>query len=187
MAKAREIPGLTEEDSYATAAARIVAVRAEELADHAEGVLDTGDIERVHDMRVATRRLRAALEVFEPCFPRKRWRTALREVKQLADALGERRDRDVAIAALEGFNAEMQAPDRPGVDTLIARLRVEQDEANVALAPYIEPERLAALGGRLRELVAEARAVTSEEIDEASPAVPFPEHAVPSGDGSTAA
>ena len=42
-----------------------------ELAEHAEGVLDTGDIERVHDMRVATRRLRAALEIFEPCFPAK--------------------------------------------------------------------------------------------------------------------
>ena len=34
------------------------------------GVLDVGDIERVHDMRVATRRLRAALEIFGPCFPR---------------------------------------------------------------------------------------------------------------------
>ena len=39
---------------------------------HADGVLDTSDIERVHDMRVATRRLRAVLEVYAPCFPRKR-------------------------------------------------------------------------------------------------------------------
>ena len=101
-------------------------------------------------MRVATRRLRAALEVFEPCFPRKRWRAALREVKQLADALGERRDRDVAIAALEAFNAEMPAPDRPGLDTLIERLRDEQDEANEALTPFVEPDRLAALDERLR-------------------------------------
>ena len=56
-------------------------------------------------MRVATRRLRAALEVFEPCFPRKRHRKALKRVKALADALGERRDRDVAIEFLERFAA----------------------------------------------------------------------------------
>src|SRR5215217_2635257 len=50
-----------------------------------------------------TRRLRAALEIFEPCFPSKHYRQALAEVKRLANALGERRDRDVAIASLHGF------------------------------------------------------------------------------------
>ena len=69
-------------------------------------MLDLDDVERVHDMRVATRRLRAALEIFEPCFPRKRHRKALKQVKALADALGERRDRDVAIELLEGFAGE---------------------------------------------------------------------------------
>ena len=48
-------------------------------------------------MRVATRRLRAAIEVFWPCFPPKQGKRILAEVKALADALGERRDRDVAI------------------------------------------------------------------------------------------
>ena len=53
------------------AAAKVVAVRAQELVDHADNVLDTTDIERVHDMRVATRRLRAVLEIFAPCFPKR--------------------------------------------------------------------------------------------------------------------
>ena len=64
-------------------------------------------------MRVATRRLRAALEIFEPCFPPKELSAALAQVKAIADALGERRDRDVAIAALEELAAGMPAPDRP--------------------------------------------------------------------------
>ena len=101
MAKARPIPDLRPGDAYGLAAAKIVAVRSQELVDHSRGVLDMGDIERVHDMRVASRRLRAALEVFAPCFPKKAHRAALRDVKALADALGERRDRDVAIDALE--------------------------------------------------------------------------------------
>jgi CHAD domain-containing protein len=157
VAKAREIPGLSADQSYAESAARIVSVRADELSEHARGVLDTRDIERVHDMRVATRRLRAALEVFEPCFPRKAFRRTLRDVKRLADGLGERRDRDVAIAALHRFNDQMAAPDRKGVASLIERLRDEQAEANFELAPLVEPDRLEALRESLAELVEGAR------------------------------
>jgi CHAD domain-containing protein len=161
MAKAKSIPDLSADDAYAEAAARIVEVRTGELIEHARGVLDTGDIERVHDMRVATRRLRAALEIFEPCFPAKPHRQALSEVKRLADTLGERRDRDVAIASLHGFNDQMAAPDRRGVDSLIERLRAEQEEANVALAPLVEDANLRPLRENLYELAREARSVAA--------------------------
>jgi CHAD domain-containing protein len=163
VAKAREIPGLSAEDSYAAAAAKIVEVRVQELADHAAGVLDVGDIERVHDMRVATRRLRAALEVFGPCFPPKQLKADLRDVKQLADALGERRDRDVAIAALDGLSAKMPAADRAGIESLVARLRDEQRHANEELGRFVAADRLEGLHERLRELVSEARAVAPEQ------------------------
>jgi CHAD domain-containing protein len=157
VARPKSIPDLTAEDSYGDAAAQIITTRAEELRDQARGVLDTGDIDRVHDMRVATRRLRAALEVFEPCFPRKAHRQALRQVKRLADGLGERRDRDVAIAALRNFNDQMPAPDRRGVESLIARLRDEQAEANLDLAPLVDQANLGALRESLDELVASGR------------------------------
>jgi CHAD domain-containing protein len=159
MAKAKPIPDLSAEDSYAEAAAKIVEVRSDELIEQAQGVLNTGDIERVHDMRVASRRLRAALEIFEPCFPAKPYRQTLDEVKRLADALGERRDRDVAIAALGAFNDQMAAPDRPGVDSLIGRLRAEQEEANAALAPVVEEAHLRPLRVSLQDLVGEARSM----------------------------
>jgi len=159
MAKARPIPGLDEDVPFALAAARTVEVRTGELVDSADGVLDMSDIERVHDMRVATRRLRAALEVFKPCFPKRRFRAALKEVKALADALGERRDRDVHIVALTEFEAAIGPDDRPGVRNLIGRLRDEQTEANGALAPYVTEEKVAALRERLDDLVAEARSL----------------------------
>lgn len=156
MAKARPIPDLSPEEPMAAAAAKILAVRAQELADHSADVLDLADIERVHDMRVATRRLRAALEVFQECFPRKIHEAALADAKELADALGERRDRDVAIASLESFGEKLPAPDRRGVESLVETLRLEQEEANEALRPYVTGERVAALRERLGELVAEA-------------------------------
>lgn len=161
MAKAKPIPDLTSDDAYAEAAAKVVSVRGAELAAHAQGVLDTGDIERVHDMRVATRRLRATLEIFEPCFPAKAYGQALTEVKRLADALGERRDRDVAIAALHNFNDQMAAPDRRGVASLIEQLRGEQQQANEDLAPLVSEDNLKALRESMDELVRGAAAAAA--------------------------
>lgn len=138
-------------------------VRAAELFEHSEGVLDTGDIERVHDMRVATRRLRAALEIFAPCFPKKPFKATLREVKATADALGERRDRDVSIAAMEEIAAAISSSDRRGVEVLIERLRAEQEQANDDLAPFVSGERLGALRGRVAELVEAAGGATGAE------------------------
>jgi CHAD domain-containing protein len=144
------------ETSFSQAAARVVKVRSKEVFAHSEGVLDFGDVERVHDMRVATRRLRAALEVFEPCFPGKRHRKALRKVKALADALGERRDADVEIALLEGFTDGAAEADHDALLALIEELRVRQAEANEVLAPYVAPKRLKKLRRRLKKLVKKA-------------------------------
>src|ERR671918_1932329 len=123
MAKARDIPGLHASMPFAQAAAATVTVRAAELFEHAEGVLDTSDIERVHDMRVASRRLRAVLEIFAPCFPQSEFKGVLKDVKQLADALGERRDPDVHIDALKTFSKALAAANKPGVARLVEEQR----------------------------------------------------------------
>lgn len=162
MAKAREIPDLTTELPYGDVAARVLEVRTDELIEHSENVLDVNDIEGVHDMRVATRRLRAAIEVFRPCFPKGEAKAALSEVKALADALGERRDRDVAIDALDGFAAAMPAPDRPGIRSLIGRFAAEQERANTELAPFVEEAKLTDLRARLLALAEAARAAVAE-------------------------
>ena len=142
MAKAAAVP-IGADMPFAEAARHTVAVRARELWEHSEGVLDTEDIERVHDMRVATRRLRAVLEIFAPCFPRDEHRAVLREVKQLADALGARRDPDVQLEALG---------ERPGVAAFVERLRAEQRAGNETLEAALR--RTDALRGRLDRLVA---------------------------------
>jgi CHAD domain-containing protein len=158
MAKAREIPGIRPQTAFREAAARTVEVRTDEVFSFREGVLDTGDIERVHDMRVATRRLRAVMEVFAPCFPQKQHRAALRDVKRLADALGERRDPDVSIGALEGMASVLTADDRPGIESLEDELRGRQTAANEKLAAMLGEIAETDLEGRLKALAAEARA-----------------------------
>ncbi len=151
MARARQLE-LDCRDSFAAAAAAVLGARAEEVFEQSGGVLDLGRPEGVHDMRVATRRLRAAIEVFEVCFPRRALRAALRDVKALADALGERRDRDVEIELLEQFGGDLSAEDRGGLQALIAGLREEQRRANQELASLISGERLDSLRRRLAHL-----------------------------------
>ena len=157
MAKARPIPGIAPGSTFREAAASAVEVRTEELFALAGGILDTDDIERVHDMRVASRRLRAVLEVFAPCFPKRELREALREVKALADDLGERRDPDVAIAALERVRAALTGPDRAGIDSLIDELAGRQEHGNELLARRLERVDRVGLRSRLLALSTEAR------------------------------
>ena len=157
MAKARDIDGLEHATSFRDAAAMAVTTRAEEVFEHAHDVLDTTDIERVHAMRVATRRLRAVMEIFAPAFPRKKHRALLREVKALADALGERRDRDVAIESMTRIAEALTAADRPGIEHLVSELRDEQGAANVTLAAELERIEELDLRDRLLALASSAR------------------------------
>ena len=155
MAKARDIP-IDPQEPYAQTAARVVRVRADELFADRDDVLDVADIERVHAMRVATRRLRAVLEIFAPCFPKAEYRDVLRDVKALADALGERRDPDVHIEAMEAFAAGADPVHRPGVQTLIAHLRARQADANLRLGTALAEVRENDLHGRLVALAGSA-------------------------------
>jgi CHAD domain-containing protein len=152
MAKARDIPELHGAMTFREVARAAVAVRAAEVFEHAGGVLDTEDIERVHDMRVATRRLRAVLEVFAPAFEPKEHKAVLQDVKALADALGARRDPDVQLAALRQLGTALPQADQPGLELFARRLREEQEAGNVALAAALRRIADDDLEGRLRAL-----------------------------------
>jgi len=157
VASARKVE-IDCEASFAAVAASVIEVRSDEVFEQAEGVLDLDDVEHVHDMRVATRRLRAALEVFESCFPPKRHRKVLKRVKALADALGQRRDLDVEIGLLESLAAEVADVDRAALARLIEERQAKQRRANDELAPIVASKRLEKLRKRLAKLVRKAGA-----------------------------
>ena len=76
---------------------------AADLAGESEGVIQGTDSEYIHRMRVASRRLRAALPLFAGCFPEKSYTAWLREVKLITRSLGRARDLDVQIAYLREY------------------------------------------------------------------------------------
>ncbi len=86
------------------------------LVSEAEGARIGEDPEHVHRMRVASRRLRAAMPIFRSCFPEKKYRKWRKEIKNITRSLGEARDLDVQIAFLEDYLRGM-AGDLQGHET----------------------------------------------------------------------
>jgi len=185
VVKALPIPGLQADLPYGLAAAATVRVRADELVAQAAGVLDTGRIERVHGMRVATRRLRAVLEIYAPCFPPAELKSTLREVKALADALGARRDPDVQLEGLDRFAATLPEADRPGIAGFMAVVREDQEAGNATLAAALERLDPVTLRERIEELVRAAEDAVPPELRPGGPEEDAgdPGHAAP-GDGA---
>lgn len=164
MAKARPIAGLHPDLPFAEAAALTVEVRAAEVFAHAEGTLDTSDIKPVHDMRVATRRLRAVLEIYAACFPEAELKSVIKDVKALADALGARRDPDVQLEDLAVFASAMDPADSAGIRLFAGRLVAEQAVGNDVLAAGLDAVAHNDLAGRLDALVAAARATAATGV-----------------------
>ncbi|NMB79532.1 MAG: CHAD domain-containing protein [Methanomicrobiales archaeon] len=79
------------------------------FAKETDGVRRAEDIEYIHRMRVASRRLRAALPLFENCFSQKQYGRWMAEIAGITRALGEARDTDVQIAFLVKFEKKQAA------------------------------------------------------------------------------
>ncbi|MBO0726448.1 MAG: CHAD domain-containing protein, partial [Blastocatellia bacterium] len=94
------------------------------IISHESGSLG-GDVDSIHDMRVAVRRLRVALSNFAVCVPKEERKRLRSSLENLADALGGVRDMDVMIAAMKAWSParHSQEPDREraAVSALIDR------------------------------------------------------------------
>jgi CHAD domain-containing protein len=117
-----------------------------------EGVESGQDIEYIHRMRVASRRLRAALPLFFSCIPEKKYRVWMLEIQKITRALGEARDTDVQIAfitkiikkrqrAVEHKNPSTDYPVRVKGDVesiLLAQLQKKRLKLQVAVIKDLE-------------------------------------------------
>ncbi|HEU0116678.1 MAG TPA: CHAD domain-containing protein [Thermomicrobiales bacterium] len=98
---------------------------------------DPADIEAVHDVRVASRRLRAAMDAGARCFPEKWYRRLRRDARSLTRELGAVRDRDVQLQALVAEREEAPADERAGIERLIARIERERAAARGEMIEFL--------------------------------------------------
>jgi CHAD domain-containing protein len=100
-----------------------------------------GDVEAIHDMRVAIRRLRVALSNFASTLSRGDRRRLQSRLKRLAEPLGEVRDFDIMIAALE--SSRTVNPGEDAIKSVISRLRERRRRRLRKLIGYLRGEEFA--------------------------------------------
>ena len=157
MAKAKEIIGLDCATDALQLAAKVLRVRFEEIVSLRGEALNSEDIEGVHAMRVATRRLRSALRDFAPLLKKRPLKKLKRDLKRIADALGLARDQDVAIVALEKLQKEVEtAPVKAGVGKLIEERRSVRERAQSDLMETLAVSAIEDLEKRFATAIDEA-------------------------------
>ena len=141
MAKVWKIKGIATDKKLETCARQIIATRFREMMSYKEGARDGTDIECVHDMRVASRRLRAAMDNFMDCFPRKPFKKRYKHVKAITRTMGGVRDLDVLIAHFQKELSTLSEAEQGDIQGLIEHLRQKRDEARKPmLALFVELE-----------------------------------------------
>ena len=136
-------------------AAQVIDEQRVKMFAQVAAAVDGRDPEGVHDMRVATRRLRAALKVFTPWLDPDDLARLAPSMRTLTRALGRVRELDVLRLRLSGLAAQA-TPQRAlaieCVDTRLARRRSRARARMMAAFAKVDLDRL---DGRLQRLVAQ--------------------------------
>ena len=142
MAKADDINGLDCGGDVAAGMVLVLRTRLAEMCALRAAALDWSDPEGVHDMRVASRRLRSAVRDFAPYL---RGRLPGKRLRLLADALGAVRDADVALIALADLGREAEPEIDAGLRLLVTERCRQREEVRALLELVLEEAALAAL------------------------------------------
>lgn len=106
--------------SYCRFGTEVLAKHLQTIEAQIDGVEKSEDIEYVHKMRVTSRRIRASMPIFKECFPKKRYRKWLNEIKKVTQFLGAVRDLDVQIEFIKNYVKLLQPSDsKTGIDVLL--------------------------------------------------------------------
>lgn len=116
-------------DTVCVYGARVICQHLASLEAQIEGVKSSKDIEAIHQMRVASRRMRSALAIFNACFRKPIIKSILKDVRDVTSALGEARDLDVHLEYLKGVASNYSSAKlAPGIRRLILRLTQKRQE-----------------------------------------------------------
>lgn len=140
-AKITPYPYITPQSTLRDAGARVLSFYLDRMRSHEQGVRAGVDPEEVHDMRVATRRLRAGMRVFRAAFGRKPLAPFLEDVRWLAAGLGKVRDADVLLGWLTEYCPEAPRSHKRPLEQFIGYLIERRAQDHVELTGQLDSER----------------------------------------------
>ena len=137
--KSAPIP-LSADDVPTDAFARIALSCLDHLQLNHQGAINSDDPEYIHQMRVATRRLRAALRLFAPLLPPRFVDPLLPQLRELMSVLGRARDLDVLLAEIA--EPVLQAlPDEPRLAALVGIITDRRFDARKSALRFLRSPR----------------------------------------------
>lgn len=124
MVKARPIADLDANAPTQAACAPVLAVRIDDLFARAESARDPADLEALHDLRIAGKRLRYALELSPAALPARLHQKLYDALSDLQERLGVVCDHMSAVARLKEWRSS--AKSREDKRALQGQIRREQ-------------------------------------------------------------
>jgi CHAD domain-containing protein len=116
--------GFDADASILAYGAGVLMTQVDALVGEMDGVRQAQDIEYIHRMRVASRRLRNALVLFGPNLPKKKLAGWQKPILKITKSLGAARDLDVQIDLVEKVFQSLASPFyKPGIQRIILRLK----------------------------------------------------------------
>jgi CHAD domain-containing protein len=125
-------------DTMVEAGRKVLLADFVQMLKHEEGSRSGEDIEDVHDMRVAIRRMRSNFRFLEPYFKSSAIQPYARRLKKVSRALGKVRDLDLIIHDLKRYQEGLAAQKRDALQQVIDQLEARRGQARQALVSLLD-------------------------------------------------
>lgn len=129
---------VSPEDVMAEAGRKVLLEQFIQMLKNEAGSRTGEDIESIHDMRVAIRRIRSALRLLSPYYKRGTVRHFSRELRQIGWTLGEVRDLDVLIENLQVYLKSTKRSQQTRLRAAIAELDAQRAGARTELNDLLD-------------------------------------------------
>jgi len=137
--KAKSKKGLFLDPDRTMRQAGLASIRyhSKRLLKHEKGTRKGKDIEDLHGMRVATRRLRAAAKLFGDYLPPKPLKKLNAGLGNAGKAMGKARDYDVLLVNLDRYEKELSPAGKKALQPLATRWKKERRQARTDLLEFL--------------------------------------------------
>jgi CHAD domain-containing protein/adenylate cyclase class IV len=151
----RKRPPIERDDTMALAAVKVLRLHFNKMLAHEKGTRLGDDPEELHDMRVATRRMRMALRIFAPYLDTEEVHPALKGLRRTGRSLGVVRDLDVFKGKAVKYVELLPRRRRGELDGLLAAWDLEYAARRAELIAYLDGRRYRRFVERMAELLEE--------------------------------
>ncbi len=166
-------PGIEPGDPMSEAGRKTFRFHFRRMLYHEPGTRLGEDVEALHDMRVATRRMRAAFRVFGDYYEPKTVAPYLKGLKRTGRALGPVRDLDVFRAKIQAYLSSQPASLQDSLDDLLAVLEVQREAARQRMIDYLDSDKYYRFAERFAQFV-ETKGMGSRPVDPPNGGEPRP-------------